>query len=319
MKDKFLFIFRLSAGAGIVFVLFHTVPYEQLKQQLADADLRFLVFAFAEFFSLYIISTFRWQSVLAASGINISYWQTFYLLICGLFFNLFCPSIVASDVFRASMISVRDKHKGTKTASTVLLDRISGFAGLFLVSLAAVGMAPEVVAEPEVLLSIIALFVLLLLVCGFIFSRRFAKSCIFFVSFSKKLEQIFTDLSEELRLFRRDPLLFVRMVGLSVIVHMGVVISFYLSSLAFGTRVSLMYFAVVVPVILVMSVLPVSIAGLGTREIGALFFLTRIGVSQSAAIGISLMNFVFIVISGLTGGVMYAVYSKNWLVKRRNV
>ena len=320
MKSRMVFLLRILVTVGLFFVLFKLIPYKDLKEQIANANLIIIGFAFLQFFLLYFLGALRWQMILRASGIFIKYKDTFYLLICGLFFNLFCPSVVAADVFRASMItgaSTGNNHSGTKTASTVILDRISGFVGLFLVSGLAVLLAPSIVKEPEVLLSLAVLFVILIGLCGFILSKRVAKFCIFFVSFIPKFKILLLKLSGELLLFRRNPLLFLKTVIVSIFIHFGVVVTYFICSKAFGMEVSLVYFSIVVPVVLVLSVLPISIAGLGTRDVGSVYFLTRVGVAKASALGLSLVNFVFFILSGIIGGILYVAFSNRWLQRSK--
>lgn len=314
MKDKLMFFIRLLVGLGILLVLFKLVPYQDLKQQLQTANVKYIFLAFVQFFLLYFLGSWRWYLILHCFGVKLRYIETFYLLICGLFFNLFCPSIIASDVFRASMISIKhEQHDVTRTASTVILDRVSGFVGLFAVALVAVLFAPEVAKEPVVIVALGMLFIVLVSVCLFIFSHRVANFFIFFVSFIPKLKKVFLKLSEELRFFKQHPSVFLRAVIISMFIHSGVVVTFYICSRAFGVDVSFLNFCVIVPIVLVISVMPVSIAGLGTREIGSVYLMAKVGIAESSALGISLMNFVFMLSCGLIGGVLYVAFSHRWL------
>jgi len=64
------------------------------------------------------------------------------------------------------------------------------------------------------------------------------------------------------------------------------------------------YFLIFVPMICVASAFP-SIGGLGVREAGTAYLFAKIGVDSGIAVSISLMNFLYMVIVGLMGGVIY--------------
>ncbi|MBI4310075.1 MAG: hypothetical protein HY591_07080, partial [Candidatus Omnitrophica bacterium] len=50
-----------------------------------------------------------------------------------------------------------------------------------------------------------------------------------------------------------------------------------------------------------------SIGGLGVREFGWVYLLSKVGVPQGVALGLSLINFVFMVLVGLLGGLFYVL------------
>ena len=62
------------------------------------------------------------------------------------------------------------------------------------------------------------------------------------------------------------------------------------------------------PLICVASSVP-SIGGLGVREAGTAFLLAKVGVDSGVAVSISLINFLFMVLVGLLGALIY------WLTK----
>lgn len=313
MKEKIMFFVRLVVGLGIIFVLFKIVPYGQLKQSLINADLRLIVLSFFVFASLFFITAFRWLWILRCGNIHISYWDSVYLLLCGLFFNLFCPSIIAADVFRTSFIRMRQKDAATKVASTVIMDRVTGFVGLFMVSLIAVLCVPSIAKDRVVFIALAFLLSLLLGLNFFIFNQKFAQFCLFFIKWLPFLHRPISRLAHQLHFFKNHPWVYLRCVLLSMLIHGGVVLSFYINAMALHVDSSIGYFAVVVPMTIVLSVLPISVAGLGTREAGSVYFFAKIGVLKSVALGISLLNFVFMVLSGLIGGVLYVAFSHRWL------
>jgi len=54
-----------------------------------------------------------------------------------------------------------------------------------------------------------------------------------------------------------------------------------------------------------MTALPVSVAGLGVREGGYLYFLTRIDIDDSIAVTMGLSWFAVTVLAGLVGGILF--------------
>ena len=79
---------------------------------------------------------------------------------------------------------------------------------------------------------------------------------------------------------------------------------FWLIAKALGQHVGLMYFLMVSPIVCAVTFLP-SIGGLGFREMGWVYFLSRVGVAKGIAVGLSLVSFLFTIVIGVIGGILY--------------
>jgi uncharacterized membrane protein YbhN (UPF0104 family) len=81
-------------------------------------------------------------------------------------------------------------------------------------------------------------------------------------------------------------------------------LNLYLIAKALGQDLPIIYFLIFSPIICVVSVVP-SIGGLGVRELGAVYLFGKIGVDSGIAASITLIIFIFMVIVGLIGGIIY--------------
>jgi uncharacterized membrane protein YbhN (UPF0104 family) len=109
----------------------------------------------------------------------------------------------------------------------------------------------------------------------------------------------------ELGPFWRDRRLLLRVAAVSLLFHLIQVTVQWELARAAGVTLPFSYCLVYHPVISVMTALPVSVAGLGVREGGYLYFLTRIHVDDSFAVTIGLLWFAVTVLAGLVGGAIF--------------
>ena len=84
-------------------------------------------------------------------------------------------------------------------------------------------------------------------------------------------------------------------------------ISFYVLSYAAGVRINAIHFYILVPIISVIALLPISMAGLGIREASSKYFFSAVGMSGEIAVAISLLSFSIIVLLALAGGFVYVI------------
>jgi hypothetical protein len=80
--------------------------------------------------------------------------------------------------------------------------------------------------------------------------------------------------------------------------------------LAEGLRihVSLFYFMVFIPVVTLISMIPISLNGMGLREYAFVSLFGSIGVDREAAVALGLLASVTIFISAIPGGVIYIFF-----------
>ena len=94
-------------------------------------------------------------------------------------------------------------------------------------------------------------------------------------------------------------------LGLSLILQSLVITIFYLISLALNLSVPLRYFFLFVPLISVISMLPISVAGLGLREGSAVYLFTKVGLDSAGALSLSLLWFAVTALCSGLGGVVF--------------
>jgi hypothetical protein len=93
--------------------------------------------------------------------------------------------------------------------------------------------------------------------------------------------------------------------GISSFAHAGLAFVYYLVARSFGLDYALIYFLIFVPMITAFSSLPVSVGGLGVRDTASVFVFAKIGMAKESAFAMSLVNFGFMLVLGICGGVGY--------------
>src|SRR5437867_2168213 len=109
----------------------------------------------------------------------------------------------------------------------------------------------------------------------------------------------------ELGPFWRDRVLLARVAVASLAFHLTQVGVQYVLARAAGVALPFSYCLVLHPVISVMTAVPLSVAGIGVREGGYLYFLGRINVDDSIAVTLGLLWFAVTVMAGLVGGALF--------------
>jgi hypothetical protein len=110
-----------------------------------------------------------------------------------------------------------------------------------------------------------------------------------------------------------------RLIAVSFVYQsLGIVIVFMLGR-ALGVELSLWRYFIYLPVITALTVLPISLAGIGIREGAFVFFFAQAGVMQAQALALSLLLFAQTLALALLGGLWYFLARESSAPERASV
>ena len=74
------------------------------------------------------------------------------------------------------------------------------------------------------------------------------------------------------------------------------ILSQYFAGIALGIDLGLDYYLFFIPIVFIITLLPITIVGFGLREVSYIYFLENMGVSPEKAVLISLITYLGIII-----------------------
>jgi len=294
LKKHIKFLIRLTITALLILYLLKKIEFSHVLDTLVLINP--FVFFFASF--LYIlssyISTLRWKIFLPSEELSISQLFSFYLI--GSFFNNVLPGIIGGDVVKIFLI--KEKTGLKQALASVFMERYTGLCALLMIGfiffcLFYAKLPDQLVwSVPLSFLGFIIATALLLLLGKVNFFRELRD---YILSFSKK--QI------------------LQALAYSFLVQFTVIVSVYVIFIGVGISVSFFKLCIFLPMIILISMLPVSVSGIGVREwCFILFFGKSFGEAQVVAV--SFLWFLSQVFASLIGGVEYLRFKKPLNVKK---
>lgn len=265
----------LISGLALWFV-FSKVDFEKSWEVIRGLHLPWFIAAVLCFNLAKIITVFRLKVWLRQLGIVPPDLWNIRIFYIGAFYNVFLPGSVSGDGYKVYLIRKRYKAPVKDLISTALLDRLSGLAALFVITclMALLAHYPaDWTWVPPVLVGLALLcYPLWWLLCRLVFTK-------------------FLPAWLEANLYS--------LVSQPVMVLFG-----YLMLLALGVEGQYWDYLVLLMLASVMSVVPLTVGGLGARE--AVFVLGHEYLPVDPAVGVALAILVFVVmgISGMPGLVL---------------
>lgn len=138
---RFLFlVLRLTIGFGLAALLIgltlrsgQAAPAD-LGRSLLESRKHLLVVGMLLFGCVIAITVLRWQLLLRVQGLELRFRSLSALTLIGVFFNLAIPGAVSGDLLKMAYLARDTPGKRTEAILTIVLDRVLGILGLFLIA-----------------------------------------------------------------------------------------------------------------------------------------------------------------------------------------
>lgn len=255
-----------------------------------------------------VIFASRWKVALFVSDIKVPFLTLVKFYFVGTFFNLFLPTALGGDVVRGyDLAAYSGKRMGA--ATSVLVERIVGFFALAFIALFALLLGNSMIENSAVTMVILVVCLSYLALAIMVFNANIMKRLIAMFksvtlwNIGERLDRMY----DSLYAFTAHKVVLWQCFALSIICQTLAILAAYSLALAINLKLAPVYFFMVLPMIWIITMVPLSINGLGIREGAFVFFFTKVGMSESAALLLSFLNFSQLIILGLIGGIVYLV------------
>jgi glycosyltransferase 2 family protein len=308
--SRYSFQLRLALSTGLMVLIFYAIDLGRMARILAGARLEFVLLAIAIIVLERVVMAFKWQLLLAAKSVAVTLPRMLKIVYLGNFIGTFLPSSLGVDVVRSYSL-YRHGAALSESVSSVVVDKVLSLLAAMVVPLTVVLLFPGIVADPAVRGAVIVIAV------GF--------GAVLLLSLHRRL------VHGVLRLGRRLPGLLAadavwgRAETLYNAFHAytaykGTLAQAFLASLVFqalrvlgvialgvalGLELGLLAYLVFVPLVIMLTMLPISVGGIGVREGAFVYFFTGAGVPAEGALALSLLLYLVSLLSVLPGGVIY--------------
>lgn len=298
-------ILKLSVSLSLLAVLFWKTDRAALFSTFHSLSLPPFLAALLLYLVAEVLSSFRWQLLLRAEGIQASLRRLILLYLEGMFFSLFLPTLIGGDLVRGHRIYRYTDGKEASLAS-ILVERFSGLAALLAIALATLLVS----WDPKVAWPILVLSSAFLLGLGVVlgwtrkpFILRLLEG-LPFGGLGQKLGAFYQAIQRYLRHRKVLGQAFV----LSLILQVILIYAYSLVAKALGLAIPFTAFLLLIPIATVIAMIPVSVAGLGVREGAMVYLFGKVGLASASALGLSLTWFFLTILASLPGGVVFAFW-----------
>ncbi len=300
-------LFKTSVKIGFAALAFwflsKKLNYSQLPELFFSMNYYLLALAVFLQFASISIAAVRWKIVMNSLGFggDFAFYQNLYFK--GFFFSQALPGSVGGDAIR--LLALKDEgYKVGDSLYGIFIDRVVGLTGLLIISLFALLFAPSYLSETVKYTVFMISFGGLVGFLVLLFAHKF-------VNFEKipKL-RILGELSRRFFRVYENAKKANTQIALSTLIHFLSILCVYTISVATGLGVEFGAFLCLMPLVILLTILPISFAGWGVREGAMIGLFAMSGAPKESIMAVSIAYGVILIASALPGFFAW-IKSKN--------
>lgn len=256
-----------------------------------------------------VISIVRWHLLLEVAGAAVGWARTAQLSMAGLFFNSVLPGMMGGDVMRAYWAAQDAPQARPAAVVSILLERVLGLTATVVVGAALIlphwgDLTAHAVtrAGAYAFLLVAGILLILLVLLAHPLSGKILRG-----KGEAGWRRVAGEGAEACHLCLTHPIGAGAGLGLSVLAQLLLVSLFFCVAQGMGLAVGFWQLASVLPMVGMITVLPITWNGLGLREAAFVTFLGTFGMAAAQSVAISLTGFAVIFVWNLFGGLVYLV------------
>lgn len=294
------FIAKAGISAALIAWLISQVDVDDFAARLSQLHYAWLLAAMAALSLQVVIAAQRWVWVLRALEVTLPLPEALRIVCVGLFFNQTLPTTLGGDIVRVLELRRAQVALGRATTS-VVLDRISALAAILIIVVLSLPALLMLIDEPAAKLS------LLIAAIGGLAGLVALAHLDLLMKFLQGW-QLPAHLAVFMRNARHVLLSFShsrRTLGTSLVIAIISGICVGLLARSLDINVDIVTCCILVPPVLLLTTLPISLAGWGVREAAMVVAFGYVNINAADALLLSIAFGCIVMAVGLPGGVLW--------------
>jgi len=289
-KKKIGIAVKVCVSLGLVWYLLEKSDVGKIGTIVLNINIWWLICAMILYIGSQVVSSWRWWVLLGQWG---RLGQVTSLYFIGCFFNSFMPTGIGGDGVKTYYLFKRGVSIGEGMAS-VFMDRYLGMGGMLIIGTIGYALGWESMAGKEVVWIWPGVVGGYLVGSMMVWGLKWGKIVGFVRGFYEPL------MGYKKRCFD---------VRMAIMGALGVQIlgigSVWVLGNGIGIDMGFRYYAVAVPVASILTMIPVSISGIGIREGALVYMLGFFGIGKEQALALSVTWFVVMLVTNMIGGIEF--------------
>ncbi len=315
MKKTLLTVLQVAVTIGLLWWVFHDPDKRaQMAEALRQANWNWLWLGVVVFFGCTILATVRWKILLQVQGIDMGWVRTWQLFMIGMFFNLFMLGSTGGDVVKMFLTMREARDNKAAALLSVFMDRVIGMMALILISLGFLYFRYDKLSDSAASATLLTTLLWLLAGAVVVIVGMFVGSAFGWVHYLPQwtpLRGRIVEVSAACHVYAKGWRQTIWAFLVSFPLFAMFFITFYCAARAYTDVLGLVDVFSVLPIVAVITAIPISVSGIGLRESLFVSLLAPFGVGAAVATLISVSGFLINTVGSLAGGLVFLFYRSS--------
>ena len=317
MNKKIILFFKLLISAILLIYIYNKIPLEKMFDSIMSANYFLIIVALLLMIPVAILSAYQTTILTRAQNSSICLMEVVKIYLATSFYAFFLPGSLSGGAVKWYKFS---KSMTKSSAAAIII--FNRFLELFIVLV--LGLFYYIISfdvNKNNILVVTFVILFSLLSIGYILFLSTNVTNKLKITLDKKKSGLFIiekvlNLLDALIKFRElKSIDHLKILGIMVIYHLINLISFYLLAISLNISVNIWVLGWIGVVITLLSLLPITISGLGIREGSLVYFLGIYGIAPYYAVALSLLALLRIISIASVGGL---IELKDYIQKNNN-
>ena len=272
LRKKGITFLKILFSFVLLYFVFTKIQFNEVWKILKGSNFTYLFAALFLFVISKILSAFRLNLYIHQIKIFLTQLSNIKLYLLGMFYNLFLPGGIGGDAYKGYVLKNKYEVKTRSVVSILILDRLNGLLLIFVIScILALFLDENRINSYKILFGIaIALSILVF----WVFNKRF-------FSFVYPV--------------------FWKSLGFSALVQLAQLVSVLFILKALGVEGNTIAYLFIFLISSIVSVLPLTIGGIGSREVVFYYGALWLALDENPSVSISMLFFLITAAVSLAG------------------
>lgn len=311
-KSIFYYLKKYSYLLGIFLfiIILAKTDLNSILTNIKDVKLFYLFLALLFSFPMLITKSYCWNYIKKKQNINYSLKDSFLMYGVGLYIGSATPGKVG-EISRIAYLK-KDGHSIGKSMVSLILDRISDFAFLLIFLLFSLPFFLDITSKQILFFLIVAIFLIILILISIKSNliKSILKKLFHFLipnRYKKSWKVNSQDFIKDIKIYNFKDYLIILLI--TAFFWLFYYIQMYLVAQSTNiTNVPLLDLSIILTIVGFITLIPISISGIGTRDATLIFFLTPFMITREQIIVFSSLMLLMYLFYALIGFIC-------WLIK----
>lgn len=282
---------RLLGSILFVFFALRSVEIAEVSTTLQQINVWIYLGSFLLLFGNRLLYTIRWNLLLQVQDIDVPFWSLFHAVLYGTVFNRILPTTFGGDTARVYWLLKDQPNKKAASVIATLADKVLGLISLVILALLIVPFNPLV--DPQIRwLGFGMLILLVIVLAGLLWGnlKWFAK-VLQKMMFTDWLRRNINQAFSIIRTYKNAKISLVSALFISLLIQSVNVVNQYLRFATLDIIAPLIFLFLAIPLTTLILTIPISLGGVGLREITLINLLGVIGIESQQVVAYSIVGY----------------------------